>query len=310
MLIEKQIEAENNKIIIQKIEMNQTTNHDPNSSFHMFGKYYQDNLLKLIWKYLDLDPHHKLLYIGESGESFIPVLEKTSALLQPVVWGEECGAPHTDKKLKRIEQLDNYSFDRVLLVNAVQYFQNPSETFTQVLNTLHASGKILLVHRPGPITTLPFFRKAKKKLEEQDYPYMKIFESLRKLGADVQWKIEHVPVTIKKDDWLSLLGMKIAPILQHLSDYEVATGLQELTQGCLKYSEEVVSFEDRLMFISAHKLSEEGGAYPSIQRSGCVHSTPPHSAVWDLPLKLPLTEDLIKYLHKPSKPKCLFKRMF
>ncbi|MGH0166641.1 UNVERIFIED_CONTAM: hypothetical protein FKN15_051180 [Acipenser sinensis] len=238
----------------------------------MFGKYYQDNLLKLIWKYLDLDPHHKLLYIGESGESFIPVLEKTSALLQPVVWGEECVAPHTDKKLKRIEQLDNYSFDRALLVNAVQYFQNPSETFTQVLNTLHVSGKILLVHRPGPITTLPFFRKAKKKLEEQDYPYMKIFESLRKLGADVQWEIEHVPVTIKK--------------------------------------EEMVSFEDRLMFISAHKLSEEGGAYPSIQRSGCVRSTPPHSAVWDLPLKLPLTEDLIKYLHKPSKPKCLFKRMF
>ncbi|RXM99031.1 hypothetical protein EOD39_12251 [Acipenser ruthenus] len=160
----------------------------------MFGKYYQDNLLKLIWKYLDLDPHHKLLYIGESGESFIPVLEKTSALLQPVVWGEECGAPHTDKKLKRIEQLDNYSFDRVLLVNAVQYFQ-----------------------------------------------------------------------------------------------------------------EEVVSFEDRLMFISAHKLSEEGGAYPSIQRSGCVRSTPPHSAVWDLPLKLPLTEDLIKYLHKPSKPKLKYR---
>lgn len=157
---------------------------------------------------------------------------------------------------------------------------------------------MLLVHRPGSMITLPFFEKARKKLAEEDYPYMKVLECLSELGADVQWEIEHVPVITSKANWLSVVGRKGPPMPEMLNSHEVERGLQELRNGCLRYIEdkEPVTFEDRLMFIRASKtlLPKQ---FPRICR-GILISTSPHASEQDVPLKLPLTEEISRLLEK------------
>ncbi|XP_064410436.1 uncharacterized protein LOC106703334 [Latimeria chalumnae] len=207
---------------------------------HLFGEQHQTHLLTLISRYLDLDPDHRLLFTGEGREGFISVLKKKFSLLQPVTWvkeGDEEGLAFSCTRSGGcFPQERTALFDRALFINAVQFYENPSKILKHILNAMGESGKMLLVHRPGSMTTLPLFEKAKKKLAEQDHCLTEILESLRKLGADVKWEIEHVPVIIDKNGWLSLVGTRCLPLPEVLSDYEVDTGLLELRHGCLKYT--------------------------------------------------------------------------
>nr|XP_015213106.1 PREDICTED: uncharacterized protein LOC107078639 [Lepisosteus oculatus] len=264
---------------------------------HVFGSHYQESLVKLIWKYLDLDPHHKLLYMGEDGEHLIPALEKTLVLLHPVLWGETADPKEINSDIEGLQHLKKGSFDKALLVNALPYLESPSQMFKKVFSLLSKSGAALLIHRPAPVTTLPFFRKAKDKMGEQDYPFEKIFESLRLVEAELEWELESVPVKMRKEEWLSLLGRKCVPMLQCLSGQDITTGLQELREGCLKYSEDTLCFEDTLLFIVAHKGQASRAVGPVIQRSGRTHLLA-HGPE-DVTYRLPLAEDMVKYLRSP-----------
>ncbi|XP_069062961.1 uncharacterized protein [Pleurodeles waltl] len=188
-----------------------------------FGSQYRTALLGLFCQRLQLEPRHLLLCLGQDVAAVAAALRSTYNLRQPpVLWDEE--------------EVQQPLYQRALLLHPTHdHHQNVIGLVRQIFSGLEDLGEMLLVHRPGSMITLPFFEKARKKLAEEDYPYMKVLECLSELGADVQWEIEHVPVITSKANWLSVVGRKGPPMPRMLSPHEVESGLEELRHGCLRY---------------------------------------------------------------------------
>lgn len=191
-------------------------------------------------------------------------------------------------------------FDKIIIKDALRYFENPIEMYTNIMKCLSKTGKLLIVHRPGSINTLPVFRNAKQRLEDNEIPYDDIIKDLKSCDYDVQWEIECLPLIISKRKWYSLLKSKFPPQMEILSDFEVQSGIRELSEGIMKYEGDLVEFNDRLLFIVVSNPAERQRSFPSIKRYNADDMTPFPTAD-DLNYSMEVSEDLKKYVqHKPK----------
>ncbi|CAK8671843.1 unnamed protein product [Clavelina lepadiformis] len=252
-----------------------------------FGEIYEDNLMHNIHKYLEVDTFHRVAYVGQKRGSMASIVEKHFCLINPIHYVFPGKIDHKDvtenKKLlafnishvgaeeffaQMASSKQPDSFDRVIIHDSVQYFTNIEVTLRNVMKTLRQFGKILIIHRPGCLNTLPYFEAAKDRLNTDDTPYRKIIHSLQKTGADVEWDLVHVPIVMPTSNWLAMLKAKYPPHMEIMSNYEITCGLRELSEGPLKYlQEENMEVEDRLMFITASQPTFDC-TYPSVQRVG------------------------------------------
>ncbi|XP_019617543.1 PREDICTED: uncharacterized protein LOC109464886 [Branchiostoma belcheri] len=285
-----------------------------------FGPVYEDSIFEIIHKYLELDTHHRVAYVGDPVGSLAQKIQDHFCLTQPVVAvtpGKVHYEPTPDRRRLLPIEIQNvgaeqyfreaaqdfpsvYSaapFDRIIMFDAIEHIQNLRETFGYVLKTLHEFGKVLLIHRPGPLNTLPYFTDLSNRVRELDVPYINILQDIQACKADVEWELEQLPVVIPKLKWLAMLKEKFPPQVRVMSDYEVSNGIRELSEGMLKYHGETLEFIDRLMFITiSHPLFDTN--YPSMQRAG-GSAIVPFPGMEELQFQMPITEDLKKFLVKP-----------
>ncbi|KAJ8322268.1 hypothetical protein KUTeg_000739 [Tegillarca granosa] len=118
---------------------------------------------------------------------------------------------------------------------------------------------MFIIHRPGNLATLPFFSDAKQRLEDNETPYMDIIKTLQSCDLDIEWEIECLPIILPKRKWFSMLREKFPPQMEILSDYEILSGVRELSEGILKYEGSYVEFMDRLLFITVSKSEMKEG---------------------------------------------------
>ncbi|XP_069476529.1 uncharacterized protein [Ambystoma mexicanum] len=267
---------------LPEAETQTVTEEKQQSLWPGFGHEYRTALLEQLRRRLAPERRHALLCLGQNAPSVAAALQSSCNLLKSPVLSDEQHLPPCHRAL--------------LLHPPGGDIQKVTCLIKQVYRELEDLGILLLVYRPGSMTTLPLFEKARKKLAEEEYPYMKVLECLTELGAEVQWEIEHVPVITSKADWLYVVGRNGPPMPNTLSPQEVHRGLQELCNGCLRYieGEEPVKFEDRLMFIRATKKSAST-EFPHISRGTSIPSSLNASRP-DIPLKLPLTEEMCRTL--------------
>lgn len=168
-------------------------------------------------------------------------------------------------------------FDKIIIKDALRYFENPVEMYSNIMKCLRKRGKMLIVHRPSSINTLPIFRNAKQRLEDNEVPYDDIIKDLKALDFDVQWEIECLPIQISKKRWYSMLESKFPPQMEIMSDFEVRSGIRELSEGIMKYEGDIVEFNDRLLFIVVSNLCEKRRGYPSIKRYNADDLIPFHT---------------------------------
>ena len=157
-----------------------------------FGKQYEERMYMLIHKYLDLETVDKLCYVGDNKGSIAYHLQEKFVLLEPVTtvvpghfhYAEtdghkmlpiriaHVGAEEYFRQLvqenKRGEQT---IFDKVILKEVVRYFTNPEQLYQNVLKCLSPTGKLLIIHRAGSLTTLPYFKDAKQRFVIFKYIY-------------------------------------------------------------------------------------------------------------------------------------------
>lgn len=284
---------------------------------YSFGPEYETKMYELVHKYLELDTRDRLCYVGDLKGSLAPFIQEKFCLLNPlttVVPGHfhyletstqkmlpiriaHVGAEEYFRQLVKNEVND--AFDKVLIKDSVQYFVNPTEMFTNINQILSKFGKTLIVHRPGHLNTLPYFNGAKKRLQDNDTPYMSIINDLQACNLDVQWDIHCLPVVMPKRKWLGMLKDNFPSQMEILSNTEIVSGMRELSEGVLKYEGEVVEFVDRLLFIVASQSLLETG-FPKVQRFGADDSAT-YPRVNNLKLKMNITPDVKKYLTSENK---------
>ena len=99
------------------------------------------------------------------------------------------------------------------------------------MRTVSSLGKILIIHRPGPMNTLPFFAEANKRLTEEDSeePFTKLIKNLQAIKVDVRWEIETLPIVMPKVKWLGMLQKKFPPQMEIASKWEIQHGIRELS---------------------------------------------------------------------------------
>lgn len=193
-------------------------------------------------------------------------------------------------------------FDKIVIKDALRYFENPIEMYTNIMKCLSRSGKMLIVHRPSSINTLPIFQNAKQRLEENEIPYADIIKDLKSLDFDVQWEIECLPVTTTKKRWYSLLESKFPPQMEIMSDFEVRSGIRELSEGIMKYEGDVVEFNDRLLFIVVSIPSQKKRGYPNVKRYN-ADDTLPFPAHPELNYSMEMSTDLKQCIAENNRAK-------
>jgi len=182
-------------------------------------------------------------------------------------------------------------FDKVIIKDALRYFENPVELYCNIMKCLSKEGKLLIIHRPSCINTLPVFHDAKKRLEDNEIPFSDVIKDLKTLDFDVQWEIENLQMTISTKQWYSLLQSKFPPQMEIMSDFEIRSGIRELTEGIMKYESDVVEFDDRLLFIVVANPAEKRRGFPSIKRYN-ADDMMPFPNVADLHYSMELSSDL------------------
>lgn len=287
-----------------------------------FGTSYEEKMYDLIHKYLDLGTSDRTCYIGDSKGSIAKDIGEHFRLLDPImnvtpghfnyletesqkvlpIRVANVGAEEYFRQALHDKNKEQPIFDKVILKDAIRYFQNPRETYTNIMKCVSGYGKMLVMHRPSNLNTLPVFHDAKQRLEENEVPYMDIIQDLQSCRFDVQWAIECVPIVMPKRKWYSMLKEKFPPQMEILSDFEIAMGLRELSEGMMKYEGDVVEFVDRLLFITV-SAAHAGNGLPRIQKYG---SSPALSfkETKNLKFSMEVTPDIKAMIHKPKQDKC------
>ena len=195
------------------------------------------------------------------------------------------------------EAVKGPQFDKVLLKDAVQFLENPVATYKHIEATLNEFGRMLIIHRPAPMNSLPLFSDARDRMQENDASFMKIIHDLQKeCQLDVQWEIECLPVVMPKTKWYAMLENQFPTQLEMVSRFEVRSGIRELSEGVLKYEGDIVEFSDRLLFITASKriFSE----YPAVKRHSHVNAPQPITSQPELRYRMEVTSDIKGYVKR------------
>ncbi|XP_061416104.1 uncharacterized protein LOC133347655 isoform X2 [Lethenteron reissneri] len=258
---------------------------------HAFGDAYLDRLVEIIARHLEVEPHHGVLC-----EPYEPHVARALVGLgclhsPPRPWGPgETGAARgamrgPDRAL--VMMLDTGGGEEE------GSLQSPSEaTLARVLSSLPAGGRLLVVRRPHGVCSLPLFSAARRRLHApEEASCTKIISCLKDVGADVEWDVARIPITVSKSGWLGVLRGRRLGLLSAMSDRDIREGIRELCEGCLKYSGDTLAFEDLVMFITAtRRTAHEATHHPHVQRRGSgLHPAP---SPCEPQYKLPLTHEL------------------
>ena len=294
----------------------------PEYERYTFGEAYEHKMCELVHRYLDLGTDDRLCYVGDSKGTLAYMLQRVFCLIEPVTTVVP-GHMHyeetpTNKLLPirianvgaeeyfRRESRERPAikpplFDKILLKDAVQFFEYPKETFKSAMDTMSENGKMLIIYRPGTMNTLPLTSDIKTRLSENETSYMDIIKTLQSCGFDVQWEIECLPIIMSKLKWLAMLNEKFPPQMAGVSATEVRMGLRTLSEGVMKYEGEMVEFMDRLLFITATRTLPESAGLPNIQRLGAAGSDTKAPVATDIKYQMDVKGDLEKYVQAKLK---------
>ena len=297
----------------------------PEEDQYRFGQAYEESMFSLIHTHLELGTTDRFCYIGEEKGSFAPLIERKFCLVHPIktiapnlsalTQQSTAGAnpaitygvcnSNVDEFFKtsssQCSTQKTHLFDRILLKDCIQSLtQNMYALFSQLKACLHEEGKLLIIHRPGMLNTLPLPRTMVKEFEGRDIDIGPILNALQDAGFDVKWDIEICPIIMPKVKWLSMVQEKHPADLESSEDLVIRNAIRELTEGMFKYEGDVVQFTDRLLFISASPGLR--GRAPMLTRYGSSgYKPPPVVSEEDLKYNMPVTNDIKHILRNSSR---------
>ena len=294
----------------------------PEEDQYRFGDTYEEAMFSLIHTHLELGTTDKFCYVGEKKGSFAPLIERKFCLMHPAHEisptnsAIPAGQPSiTYNNLTQLTPVDEFFknsasqcstyqkkiFDRILLKDCIHLLTgNLYSLFSQIKECLNEEGRLLIIHRPGMLNTLPLPKQMIKEFEEKDIDIAPILNALQDAGFDVKWDIEICPIVMPKVKWLSMIQEKHPADLESSDDLTIRNAIRELTEGMFKYEGDMVQFTDRLLFISASPSLR--GRAPLLTRYGSNgYRPPPEVTEEDLKYNMPITRDIQHILENQKR---------
>ena len=167
----------------------------PQDELYSFGPAYQQKMYELVHRYLELGTDDRLCYVGQDKGSLAPFLQEKFCLLEPITvvnpghihYEESSNCSRVPIKIAHVgadeffrEQLNkDPQFDKVLVNDSLHYFTSPKETYTNIMRCIRNMGRLLIIHRPAPMNTLPLSNQARERMQNSDEYYMNIIHDLQ-----------------------------------------------------------------------------------------------------------------------------------
>eukprot|EP00058_Branchiostoma_floridae_P021301 XP_002606791.1 hypothetical protein BRAFLDRAFT_82433 [Branchiostoma floridae] len=246
---------------------------------YTLGDSHGEAILTLIDDLVGIDPEHAVAYVGNYRGSFAPLLEAKFALRKPVKrvhLGVQAGAiplrrslpasavyPNTQEDFTTVagaipvKSSGNFlsdagkavPYDRVVFYDALGSLENTGSMFDHVANMLTEDGKIIIIHRPVGLCSLPLPAAGYKLLQETSVSSNKLTEELRANGfVKVTCEVRTVPVRIDKQRYLAMMREGYPPPMDRVKGRDLARAVRELDT---RIKEELLEFRDRMVVISA-----------------------------------------------------------
>jgi len=158
-------------------------------------------------------------------------------------------------------------FDKIILYNSIHLF---SDTITELLHFVNAlidRGRLLIIHRPFRLNTLPFPADVLDRLRSADLSLEHLISTIQLLGLQFHWEVENSKVVTSRQKWLDMIQQGGFP--PGKQDHETqaidnpdkmfsttSDGVRELMTGVLRYAgDSNIEFVDRMVFITVNRAS-------------------------------------------------------
>ena len=159
-------------------------------------------------------------------------------------------------------------FDKIIIYNSINLFPDITAALLRFVNALTDRGRLLLIHRPIRLNTLPFPAHMVDRLRSSDLSLEHLISTVQSLGLEFRWEVENSRVVTSRRKWLDMIHYgAFPPCEQHqetlpandpdnTQSATASDGAHELMTGVLRYAgDSDIEFVDRMVFLTVNRAS-------------------------------------------------------
>jgi len=254
------------KIIHSHIGHYSNISNGYNSLYHVGNNSYQQWILSIIIKELNINSHSLVADVGGGTGSFSKKIFDIANLKQSVLCVDssdamlkiadsyegvttECLDAQQFAEQSRIKQ---QKFDGILLKEMIHHIPRNEiqKLYLDLGNCLTDHGIILTVTRPNK-AVYPLFQAAHKVWSEQQPLKEELLNYIEGAKLNVVCKSIFIDISLSKEQWFHMIRSRFWSTFSHFNDIELEDGIDELK---IKLANQInVSFTEELLLFIAKK---------------------------------------------------------
>jgi len=235
--------------------------NDYDSLYHINNKSYENWILSIIIKELNISSSSIVVDIGGGTGSFSKKIYDNANLIFPILCVD-----NNDDMLKVASSYNgvitqcldaqhfacqsNQKFDAILLKEMIHHIPKNEiqKLYSNLKNLLNDNGICLTITRPKNVV-YPIFKAAHKVWSDQQPLKEELLEYITKSGLNVICKSINIDIKMSKDDWFQIIRSRFWSTFSHFNDNELEEGIKELKIS-LANKEDVSYTEELILFIA------------------------------------------------------------
>ena len=158
-------------------------------------------------------------------------------------------------------------FDKIVIYNSIHLFSDTNTELLRFVNALTNRGRLLIIHRPFRLNTLPFPADILDRLRSSDLSLEHLISTIQQLGLEFHWEVEECRVVMSRQKWFNMIQHGGFPPREQEHESEAvddpektssttSDGVCELMTGILRYAgDDDIEFVDRMVFITINRAS-------------------------------------------------------
>jgi len=158
-------------------------------------------------------------------------------------------------------------FDKIVIYNSIHLFSDTITELLRFINALTDRGRLLIIHRPFRLNTLPFPTDVLDRLRSSDLSLEHLISTIQTLGLEFHWEVENSKVVTSRQKWLDIIQCGGFPPRKQDQETQASNnpdktsscmsdGIHELMNGVLRYTgNSDIELVDRMVFITLNRTS-------------------------------------------------------
>jgi len=159
-------------------------------------------------------------------------------------------------------------FDKIIICNSIHVFSDLITVLLRFVDALTDRGRLLVIHRPIRLNTLPLPKEIVDQLRSSDLSLECLISTIQSLGLRFHWEVEDTRVVTTRWKWLDMIQHGRFPLREQDKETEATNnpeetasttqsdGVHQLLTGILRYAgDDNIEFVDRMVFLTVNRAS-------------------------------------------------------